>query len=73
MTVFMVVLILGLLWWDLWWFFGGVARDGFGVAFCFGNHGGNGVDFCGGVCGGFWWLALPFFVRCVLGEGAWDS
>jgi len=50
-----------------------------------------GVDFCGGVCGCFWWWLmmvmfsllydgtrvfgwlLRFFVRCILGEGAWES
>ena len=78
----------GFWWWCLWWFWvvlrmvAGVAfRWGLMVIFVvvndsFGDGGGNGVVFCGGVCGGFGdgtrifgWL-LRLFMSCVLGEGA---
>ena len=38
----------------------------------FGDDDGRGVDFCGGVGGGFWWLlamAMFFFSRCMMVQG----
>ena len=34
----------------------------------FGDGGGSGVDFCGGVYGGFWWwLVMVMFFPCCFG------